>query len=72
MSDAGSGEWPHFVLDRKADQEALWLMPGKYLWFGFRRHQELIRQISDSSHGLNLESDHMSMFDARHQLMKRS
>jgi hypothetical protein len=27
-SDGGGGEHAHFVLDRKADQPHLWLMPG--------------------------------------------
>jgi hypothetical protein len=29
--DAGGGDHPHFVLDRKASQEHLWLMPGTAL-----------------------------------------
>lgn len=30
-SDGGDGAHPHFVLDRKADQENLWLMPGEFM-----------------------------------------
>ena len=30
-NDGGGGKHPHFVLDRKADQEELWLMPGELL-----------------------------------------
>lgn len=27
--DAGGGDYPHFVLDRKEEEEHLWLMPGR-------------------------------------------
>lgn len=29
ISDGGGGDKVHFVLDRKADQPHLWLMPGR-------------------------------------------
>nr|XP_031863812.1 uncharacterized protein CI109_000454 [Kwoniella shandongensis]KAA5530884.1 hypothetical protein CI109_000454 [Kwoniella shandongensis] len=33
-SDAGNGKYPHFALDREAEQEEIWLMPdfGFYSW----------------------------------------
>lgn len=32
ITDGGGGDEVHFVLDRKADQPHLWLMPGTSLY----------------------------------------